>query len=514
MRKQTPARFARLARLAGTTALAAIAVAGLASQPAAAQQKTLRISAYGIPQGQGNPHTSTGSRPTIWWWAPLYEMPSFMDEKGNTTPYLATSWEAQGKDTWILKLRPNVTFHNGQPFNAEAMAEVINFITSEDGKKFPVYGEMRTMVAARAVDPLTVEIKTSEPDAILIKKLGVLRVVEPKAWKEMGPAEFAKKPVGTGSFRVTNWGVDRVQYAAFDKSWRKPKVDAIEYVGIEETTSRNQAFLSGQVDLALALNLDNKQAVERAGGKLEAFAIPSAWAMPFIVTAPGPHQDVRVRRALNYAVNKQAFIDSLLGGASAVVSQPATQGTSGYQSDIKPYEYDPAKAKQLLAEAGYANGFEITAAITNQGGLGDIYQWVAQDVGKLGVKIQLQEMPIQEFTRRLFKQTPWAATIFGIDYGSSPTIDALRSINSLHSCKFFNAHYCDPDIMPTIDAANQEFDPAKRAQLVAQIMRHYHEQAPAIFLHEVRQYDGVGAKVRNYKPVNMIINYHEIDLAN
>lgn len=511
---ETPARHtARLARLAGATALAAIAAATFAATPAAAQQKTLKLSTYGIPAGAGNPHTST-SRPTIWWWMALYEAPTYMDEKGNPTPWLATSWEAQGKDTWILKLRSGVTFHNGQPFNAEAMAANINYIVSDEGKKFPAYGEMRSMVSARAVDPMTVEIKTSEPDAILYKKLGTLRVVEPKALKEMGMAEFAKKPVGTGSFRVTNWGIDRVNFVAFDKAWRKPKLDAIELIGIEEATARQQALLSGQIDIAMTLSLDAKAAVERAGGKLQAVPIPSAWSMPLISTEPGPQQDVRVRRALNHAVNKQAYIDALLGGASAVVSQPATQGTNGYQADIKPYAYDPVKAKQLLTEAGYPNGFEMMAAVTSQGGLGDIYQWVAQDLAKVGVKLTLQEMPIQEFTRRLLKQAPWQASIFGMDYGASPTIDAMRSINSLHSCKFFNAWYCDQSIMPVIDAANQEFDTAKRAQLVAQVMRHYHDQAPAIFLHEVRLYDAVGPKVRNYNPVNMIVNYHEIDLAN
>jgi peptide/nickel transport system substrate-binding protein len=313
---------------------------------------------------------------------------------------------------------------------------------------------------------------------------------------------------------VTNWGVDRVSFEAFREGWRPPRADKLEILALEETASRLQALLLGQIDIGLSLLPDSKRAVEQAGGKLMATAIPSAWGMPFITTLPGPQTDVRVRRALNHAVDKKAIIDTLLNGESTIVSQPATQGTKGYQKDIAPYAYDPARAKQLLTEAGHGGGFKILADVTVQSGLGDIYQRVAHDTARVGVDIELREIPIQEFTRRLLKQAPWQGTMLAIDSGSSPSIDAMRTINSLHSCKFFNAWYCDQSIMPPIDAANQEFDPAKREQLVAQVMRHYHDQAPAIFLHEIRQYDGVSAKVRNYEPVNMVINYHAIDLAN
>jgi peptide/nickel transport system substrate-binding protein len=158
----------------------ATAVAAGWTSPAPAAEKILRLGTYGLPAGQGNPHTST-SRPTIWWWLPLYDNATYMDEKGDPGPGLALSWHAEGKDTWVFELRPNVRFHNGRPFYAQAFADVVNFMTSENGRTFQVFNEIRTLGAARATGPLTVEIKTTEPDPIVHKKLGALRVVEPKA---------------------------------------------------------------------------------------------------------------------------------------------------------------------------------------------------------------------------------------------------------------------------------------------------------------------------------------------
>ncbi len=486
-------------------------VAPLFVQPAAAE-KTLRVATYGLPPGLGNPHTST-NHPTIFTWMAFFDTITYVDAQGTTNPGLAVAWESKGTDTWLLTLRPGVKFQNGEAFNANAVVANLEYLLSEKGRTTSVFREIHGLASARAVDDLTVEIRTKIPNPILAAQLGTLRVFAPGHWADLGPEAFAKQPIGTGAFMATDWDVGKVEGVAFNNGWRSPKVDRLEIIELPENATRVAGVQSGQIDIALRISPDGKEAIESGGGTLLAVPVPSVTVMAIITTKEGPLQDVRVRRAINYGVNKEAYIAALFLGQTVPASQPADRATNGYQTGIAPYPYNPEKAKQLLAEAGYPDGFEFIVEFVASGVTADIYQYAAQNLAQIGVMMELRTMPISDLIGKIFKRTPWEGSAFGMDYGSGPSIDALRSLNSLHSCRFFNAWYCDEEIMPTIEAANQEFDLDKRAELVAQVMQRYHDQASALYFNESVEFDGLAKNVRNYERVQRVINYHAIDLV-
>jgi len=233
----------------------------------------------------------------------------------------------------------------------------------------------------------------------------------------------------------------------------------------------------------------------------------------FFQNRPGtPLHDVRVRQALNYAVDKKAFVDAILGGLTVPAGQPAARSVNGYNSAVEPYPYDPAKARQLLAEAGYGNGLELKAeAVVNVAERREIYSQVALDAAKVGVKITIEEITLPDLIKRV-RNTSLMAPLFGFNYGSEPTMDVMRSINALHSCNTGTKWTCFPEIQATIKAANEEFDENKRRDMLKQINKYYHDNASAIFLYEEVQIDAVSNKVQGYAPNNRIINWSDISV--
>ncbi|MDP6718738.1 MAG: ABC transporter substrate-binding protein, partial [Pirellulaceae bacterium] len=160
-------------------------VASLFVQPAAAE-KTLRVATYGLPPGLGNPHTST-NHPTIFTWMAFFDTITYVDAQGTTNPGLAVAWESKGTDTWLLTLRPGVKFQNGEAFNANAVVANLEYLLSEKGRTTSVFREIHGLASARAVDDLTVEIRTKIPNPILAAQLGTLRVFAPGHWADLGP---------------------------------------------------------------------------------------------------------------------------------------------------------------------------------------------------------------------------------------------------------------------------------------------------------------------------------------
>lgn len=281
-----------------------------------------------------------------------------------------------------------------------------------------------------------------------------------------------------------------------------------------EIAARVQALQSNQIDIGLVLSPDSRRAVEDGGGKVVISPTSNVMTLMLHSVQDGPLQDVRLRRALNYAVNKQAFVDEVMGGVTKVSGQPATRSMNGYQPGIVAYPYDPDKAKQLLAEAGFPNGLKLSAEIiTTQGEFRDVYQHVANNLSAVGIELELKVISTPQLIKKILKRSPWEGDAHSMQYEGYPTADAMRAMNT-HSCLFFNPWTCDQRIQPTITAANQEFDLAARGDLVAKVMQFYHDEATALYLYDRVQIDGLSSRVQNYQVVDRTINWHEIELTN
>jgi peptide/nickel transport system substrate-binding protein len=473
---------------------------------------TLKLANLALPEGRGVPHMAIGT-PYFMVWPAFFDGLTQIGPDGKAAPMLATEWTPLNPNTWRFTLRPGVTFSNGEPVDAAAVAAAMATLASPEGMRWSSYNAFRGITGARVVDALIVDITTDPPDRLLPNRIGALRILPPAYWAKAGAEGFAKQPVGSGPYIVERWDATLIRARANPQSWRKPKIPRLEIREVTEGTARIQGLLSGAVDLALYLNPEDKAEVEAAGSAVVTRSGGSVEVLAFVTIKDGPLKDKRVRQALNYAVNRQAIVDALLGGMTAPASQPAPRGVFGRDETLKPYPYDPAKAKALLAEAGYERGFSFVSE-TSSGGRGPtaaIAQKVAQDLAAVGVKMEIRAVPQSKIFRAAYDGS-FEGEAFTMMYGSIPYMDALVSLR-LHSCLWQTPWNCVPAYAERIKQAYAAFDLEERERLTKALVRDIRDDAPALWLYEDVTFDGVAARVKNYRPVFSTINYEELELA-
>ncbi len=500
--------------------MVAAAVLAAFASAALADGDTLRIAHYDMPAQFGMPYGTFGANGAL----PLmlvYDSMTFVNKDGNLVPGLALSWEVKDQNTWVFKLRPGVRFHNGEPFNADVVIANIDAINNDEiVTTQQAAGQLRGLTSARAIDDLTVEIKTANPEAILPRRLAIMRPHEPKAWADLGADGYGKTPIGTGPYRITIWDGEKILGTAFEDGWRVPSIKNLDVRLLAENAARVQALCSDQVDIAFALTPDDAATIEACGHKV--VLSPTNNIITLILrhlVEDSPVHDVRVRQALNYAYDKETFVRTVLDGTTRTTGQIATHRMSGFQSDIEPYPYDPGKARELLAAAGYPNGFDMMAEIVvTSGEYRDTFGAIGNDLKKVGVNLELRIITIPDLVRKIIRIKPWEGDAFSMMYEGYPTADISRNM-ATHSClvteiRNRDPHTCFPEITPTVRAMMTEFDLNKRAELQRKVSLHYHEMAPAIFSHERVWVDGIASNLMNYTIVNRTVSYADLEFVN
>lgn len=477
--------------------------------------KILRLGVVSLPPALGNPYRGTGV-PTIYTYRAMFEGLTFVTEDGDVQPRLATSWERVDDLTWKFNLRRNVLFHNGVPFTADAVVFAVEYLRSDEARVEPIARDLGAIERAEALDEHTVLIHTGVAAPLLPALTEALMIVEPGQWQRLGREGFAVEPVGTGPFKLVEWSEAKATLDAHRAGWRPPKVDGLHIFALPDTSSRVQAMLSDRLDIAVAMSRDNILAVESGGGRGDIGTTISVLGISFILTKTAgdhPIQDKRVRQALNYAVNKDAYIEALFGGLTKASSQPTTEAAFGHNPSVSPYPFDPDRARALLAEAGYPDGFSFTAQVTIGGGasLAPAYQQVAADLLNVGVVMTLRTMPVQQLIRGI-QEGEWRGEAFGMNYSAERTTDALRPAR-LHSCIQRTPWYCNEDLTEKIRTAFATSDLEDRRRLTEEVMAIYHDDAPAIWMHEVIMFKALGPRVKNFRQDLTVLNYDEIELV-
>ena len=485
---------------------------GLAGCLPASADDTLKIANLALPEGRGVPHMAIGT-PYFMIWPAIFDGLTNIGPDGKAMPMLATEWAPLDPKTWRFKLRPGVKFSNGEPFDAAAVAATLATLATPEALKWSVYNAYRGITGARVVDALTVDITTDPPDRLLPNRIGAVRILPPAYWAKVGTDGFAKQPIGTGPYAVDRWDQTLVKMSANTTSWRAPIIPKVEIREVPEGTARIQGLLSGAIDLALYLNPEDKTLVEADGGSIVTRSGGGVEVLSFGTVKDSPLKDKRVRQALNYAVDRQAIVDSLLGGMTSAASQPAPRNVFGRDDTLKPFAYDPAKAKALLADAGYAKGFSFIAE-TSTGGRGPtaaIAQKIAQDLAAVNVRMEVRAVPQSKIFRAAYDGS-FEGQAFTMMYGSIPYMDALTSLR-LHSCLWQTPWNCVPEYAERIKQAYAAFDLDERERLTKALVRDIRDDAPALWLYDDVTFDGVAKRLKNYKPVFSTINYETLELA-
>lgn len=480
--------------------------------PPASAEKVARIAVTAFPQGGPNPRKSVSVVAT-YTWSPMFEALTTFKEDGTLIGELADTWRATSPTTWEFVLRPGVVFSNGRPLTAQDVVENLAWLKQPEALGTPVARQLETVTSARAIDERTVEVTTFKPNAILPREISSLYIVESKLWAELGEDGFTEAPIGSGPFTLAEWDSAKISFVANSKSWRRPKIDRLELLELPELTTRVQALLTGQIDAAIGMGPDEEATLGDGGIRIHQRAAQDVITITLVIGKGGPLDDVRVRRALNHAVDKKVITDVLLQGRTRAATQGAVVGSFGYVPELAPYPYDLERAKALMKEAGHEKGFSIDAEVIVGANAGDssTYQFVAESLAKINVRLNLIATPFQQMTR-IINQGEWRGQAFSQVFGSWPTFDPLRT-HRLHSCLWPKPWFCDPAITETQLAAMTEFDLDKRAALTGHVLRFYHDQATTIMLHEVPILDGVGKRLIGYDPQKGKINYDTIDVT-
>ena len=296
------------------------------------------------------------------WDGLLYRDPATNEYKGN----LATSWEWIDDLTIEFKLREDVTFHNGEAFNADDVVYTVNFIADpENGVK--TQRNVNWMKSAEKIDDYTVRIhlKAAFPSAIEFLS-GPVSIYPNEYYAEVGPAGMALNPVGTGPYKMTE--VEPGQHfvlEAYDGYHDSPKGKAsiknIDIRTMPDINTQMAEMFNGTLDLIWQVpadqagklgQMDQFQAVNESTMRVGFLLLDAAGRTP-----DSPFTDLKVRQAVAHAIDRTAIVDALLKGSSQVINSSCFPSQFGCDTDVKSYDYDPEKAKALLAEAGYPDGF-------------------------------------------------------------------------------------------------------------------------------------------------------------
>jgi len=483
----------------------------------AARAQDLRVAVAAFPTSLGVPYTGI-SQPSSELWLSVFDALTVLDWSKEAKPGLALSWENKTATVWTFHLRPGVTFHNGKSFTAQDVVEVFKLLKSPEGSGYLIAAETQNIVDVRAKDSLTLEIETRTPDAILPKRLSIIMIIEPDHWRNVGRDGFARKPIGTGPYRLISWGGgDKdATLEAFADSWRPAKsIKRLQYRVILEHTSRLQALVSQQVDMVTGLQVDDVEDLRAGGLQVTVQQNPQikSLALRNLKHGASPLKDVRVRRALNYAVDKDAIARVMMQGYVEAIGQGAPPGITGHNPDVKPYAYDPPKARTLLAEAGYAKGLKLLFSVVTTTGTPDavMYQKVAQDLAAVGVSVDLQTTTFADYQSRYTFGNWGDVDAFSQIWNNAAFQDPIRAVEYF-SCLKINPFFCEQDLVSDITKINAEIEPAKRESLLRNYMARIHDAAPAIWLTNSLYVTGYQPRVTHFEMLPSGVTFEKLEV--
>jgi peptide/nickel transport system substrate-binding protein len=440
---------------------------------------------------------------------------AFAEESTRVEPHLAESWTISRDGlTYTFKLRRGIKFHDGSPFDAEAVKFSIERQINPDHPfnklgKYPFAGYFFGNVnAVEVVAEDTVQFVLKEPRASFLSVLaaGPASIVSPTAARKYG-ADYALTPVGTGPFRYVSW--DRGQRVVLEKNpgyWKFPvKLDRVIYRPIVEDQARLTELLTGSLDLIVGVPPDFVAQLE-GNAKLGLLKQVGAhvWYLG-INNQKKPLDDKRVRQALNYAVNKEAIVKDVLKGTGAVSRGPVLPDTWGADPALKAYPYDPERAKKLLAEAGYPSGFSTTLWVPESGsGMQSpvaMSTVIQSNLKAVGVNVTLQTMEWGAFLAKLRTKEQ---DLFALSWMAGAEDPDLVIYPLLHSSQWTpggpnRALYKNTRLDDVLHQARIVTDQAKRAELYREAQRILVEDPPWIFIDHEIQIAAFSRRVQGFK---------------
>jgi peptide/nickel transport system substrate-binding protein len=423
----------------------------------------------------------------------IYDSLIYLDEAGTVHPGLATEWSFSADNlTVTYKLRPNVTFHDGTPFTAQIVQDTVKRHL-DPATASPTAYMLGPLKETQVIDDMTVAYVYSEPFVPMFVGLGYsyCAPISIPAATAAGDG-FGRAPVGTGPYKFVEWTADDTIVleknpahdwsTTFYKTQQPPQIDRFEFVVIPEDPTRLSALIAGEVDIVAGTDAVPTDKIKSLGSEagIKVVTRPAVGVYyAYLNMSVKPFDDLRVRQAINYAVDKDAIVQLVLDGNGMPATNMLASAFGDYTPDVTQYPYDPDKAKALLAEAGLANGFETSYLnITSP-----VYQRAAEviqeSLAAINVKINIESYPVAEWVPKGSSGT-YGIQFFYYTY-SDPDILYLCARTGQ---AFEWSHHGDAELDGWLDAQRVEFDKEKRRQLLQQAQKRINDNALILLLWE------------------------------
>lgn len=423
-------------------------------------------------------------------------------------PGLATSWKQLDDGKRIrFTLRQGVKFHDGEDFNAAAVKFTFDRLMGDEGKKGPQRSNYSAIDSVEVIDDYTVDFHLKAADPVLLTKLagyGAM-IVPPKYIQEKGEDFFNTHPVGTGPFKFASYEPKvGIKLEAYTDHWGgAPKLTNLNYRFISEPSTAVAELQSGRVDLVIppTIPIGMITTIEKDPNLKVATTIsPTVYALRFN-TKNGITKDEKVRKALIYGVDRQAIIDSILGGQAAQIASFQSAISFGDDPSIKPLPYDPNKAMQLLKEAGIKPGTKIQIDIRgNDATFNEVSQAVASYLQIVGLNatikpyetnVLLNDIIPAGKTGEMFQQS-WGG--WTLDYDNTAYF-------MYHTGEKWNPYDSDPTLDKQLESQRSITDHAKREEILQSIANYTANRALEMPLYNLNAIFGVSKRVKNFTPV-------------
>jgi peptide/nickel transport system substrate-binding protein len=428
----------------------------------------------------------------------IYDAPVQLGDRGALEMVAAESLEQTDPLTWELKLKPGITFHNGEPLDSSSVTFSIERIKNPDTAS-QIAGNFAVIESVEEVDELTARLHLSAPAPWLPSQLAPWLALLPPKYAADPANDFALNPVGTGPYVFKGWergsSIVLERNAEYFGSDAKGTAiaDAVTFRFVQDGTTRVADLISGTSQIIGGVPFDQVPEVE-SSAIMQAVPIAGC-AFVRVPNDVEPFTDPRVRKALNHAVDVDGIIASLLGGQGQRLANFFVPDGMGFNPDLAPHAYDPELAKSLLAEAGYPDGFQTVMAISTLD-RADIGQAIAGQLAAVGIQTELQTVEIATFNSQ-WKDLE-AAPLRLVSW--RPVIDPYTLLALLVSNSGFLSRYNDPDAQKLIDAAAIEPDTAKREELYVQLGDVLFESPAGIYLWNRTAFYGSAADAPAWTP--------------
>ncbi len=486
--------------LAGVTALAGTAGLPAIAQEAAKRGGVLKVAAPSNPSSLDPATGGSGFDHSILW--TIYDTLIEWDYATLAPKPGLAKWSFPEPTRMVLDLVPGVKFHDGTVLDAEAVK--FNLDRGRADERSNIKADLASISAVEVTGRLQVTLRLKAADAalpaILSDRAGMM--ASPTNIGALG-ADTNRKPIGAGPWKLVRWADNETVVVARNNSyWRpgRPFLDGIEFSIIPESSTALRAVTAGQLDMAYQLPARLKPIIEKARG-VETVAAPTLYCIQLYLNyARGPLNNVKVRQALNFAINRETFIKAAMGGLGEVATMTLPKSHWAYDPSVATlYPFDPGKARTLLAEAGFKEGVDIhIGCYTDQDSV-QRSEVVDAQLKAVGFRVQFTRGTLPEITGQFFGTEKRFDALLSAWTGRpdpSMTYAALYAEGS-----YYNAgRESDPKLMDLLRESRQSEAIATRAAVFAQVQRFAMENALSVPIAFQFELDAIAQRARGYKP--------------